>query len=668
VSDEVAAARGPIRVLFIANRGEIAVRIATTAHRLRIVPVVPLVGGADGGEAAPVRRDDGGFGRPAADPVDLLDPADVVRAALAAGADAVHPGYGFLAESPALAEAVVAAGLVWVGPPPDAIRTLGDKARAREAARRVDVPVAAGEEPDDQSDASLAASADRIGLPLLVKPAAGGGGKGIRVVRRRDELQPAVEAARREAARAFGDDRLIVERYVVPARHVEVQVLADAHGGVIHLGDRDCSLQRRHQKVLEEAPAPGLAPELRAVIRAAAVRVARAVGYEGAGTCEFLVGDDGSWVFLEMNARLQVEHPVTELVLGRDLVADQLRVAEGAGLAELGLDQGDVEAALVAGGHAVEVRLNAEDPSAGFLPSAGPVLAVRWPDGAGAFGPARHGGIRVDAGIAAGDLVGGAFDPLLAKIIAHGSNRGEALVRLAGALDETEVLGLVTNLAFLRRLVRLAVVREGRARTETLEGLAGEAAATTSIPEGAWQVAAEALAGAADGNPWRGGWRLNAPARLRLAADGPAGPEERSVELTSTAAAAAAPGAPEIAGPAPAPLAVRDGDVVHVSVGGRSVPFRFARPPELARTASRRGSAGAESATDLVAPMPGTVLGVHVAVGGSVEAGDPVATLEAMKMEHVVSAPRAGRVAGLFVKAGDRVERGRLVARLEVQA
>ncbi len=666
--DEVAAARGPIRVLFIANRGEIASRIATTAHRLRIVPIVPLVGGTDGGVAGPARGDATGIWRPAADPVDLLDPADVVRAALAAGADTVHPGYGFLAESPALAEAVVAAGLVWVGPPPDAIRTLGDKARAREAARRVDVPVAAGDEPDDQSDASLAASADRIGLPLLVKPAAGGGGKGIRVVRRREELQPACEAARREAARAFGDDRLIVERYIAPARHVEVQVLADAHGSVLHLGDRDCSLQRRHQKVLEEAPAPGLAPELRAVIRAAAVRVARAVGYESAGTCEFLVADDGSWVFLEMNARLQVEHPVTELVLGRDLVADQLRIAEGAGLAELGLDQGDVEAALETGGHAVEVRLNAEDPSAGFLPSAGPVVAVRWPDGVGAFGPAGHGGIRVDAGIAAGDLVGGAFDPLLAKIIAHGSDRAEALLRLAGALDETEVLGLVTNLAFLRRLVRLAVVREGRARTETLEGLAGEAVATTSIPEGAWQVAAEALAGAADGDLWCGGWRLNAPARLRLAADGPDGPEERSVELASAAVPAAAPEAPATTDPAPAPLAIRAGDVVHVSVGGRSVPFQVAQPPNLERTTSPRGSAGAESATDLVAPMPGTVLGVHVAVGGSVQAGDRVATLEAMKMEHVVAAQRAGRVAELFVKAGDRVERGRLVARLEVEA
>ncbi len=664
-------ARRPIRVIFIANRGEIAARIATTARRLSIVPIVPLVGSGPG--ATPIGGDGGRIEGTAGDPVDLLDPAGIVRAAVAAGADAVHPGYGFLAESPDLAEAVIEAGLSWIGPPPDAIRTLGDKARARDVAQRVDVPVAAGEEPDDQSDTSLAASAGRIGLPLLVKPAAGGGGKGIRVVRRRDELQPAFDAARREAARAFGDDRLILERYVTPARHVEVQVLADAHGGVLHLGDRDCSLQRRHQKVLEEAPAPALAPDLRAAVRAAAGRLARAVGYEGAGTCEFLVGDDGSWVFLEMNARLQVEHPVTELILGRDLVADQVRIAAGATLAELGLEQGGVEAALAAGGHAVEVRLNAEDPSAGFLPSAGPVLAVRWPDGAGAFGPASRGGVRVDAGIAVGDRVGGTFDPLLAKVIAHGRDRAEALVRLAGALDETEVLGLVTNLAFLRRLVTLAVVVEGRARTETLEGLAGEATATTTIPEAAWQVAAEGLAVAADRDPWRGGWRLNAAARLRLSADGPGGPEERPVELASASVPAAepkvaAPEGAEGAGPAVAPFAVRDGDAVHVSVDGRSVAFRLAPPPEAAKAASGRRPAGIESATDLVAPMPGTVLGVHVAIGASVDAGDPIATLEAMKMEHVVSAPRAGRVAELYVKAGDRVERGRLVARLEMEA
>ncbi len=640
-----APGRHPIRVLFIANRGEIATRIATTAIRLGIAPIVPVVMGDDP-DAGTIPGS-----------VDLLDPTAVVLAALAAGADAVHPGYGFLAESPALAEAVIAAGLGWVGPPPEAIRTLGDKARARQVARDVDVPVAAGEEPDDQSDASLAAAAARVGLPLVVKPAAGGGGKGIRVVRHGDELKLAFETARREAARAFGDDRLILERFVAPARHVEVQVLADAHGAVVHLGDRDCSLQRRHQKVLEEAPAPGLTPGLRTTIRAAAIRVARAVGYEGAGTGEFLVADDGSWVFLEMNARLQVEHPVTELVLGRDLVADQLRITEGAALKELGLDQADVEAALETGGHAVEVRLNAEDPAEGFLPSAGPVVAARWPNAAGAFGPAGEGGIRVDAGIAAGDRVGGAFDPLLAKIVAHGSNRDEALVRLAEALDETEVLGLVTNLAFLRQLVRLPVVREGRARTDTLEGMAGEAAVTAVIPDGAWQVAALELAGAVDDDSWGGGWRLNAPARLCLAADGPGGPEVRAVEPTSTTPA-----------DEPALLAARDGNVVHVSVGGRSVPFRLAPPPELARTASPRGSAGSESATDLVAPMPGTVLGVHVAAGASVEAGDPVATLEAMKMEHVVSAPRAGRIAELFVKAGDRVERGRLVARLEVVA
>jgi acetyl/propionyl-CoA carboxylase alpha subunit len=698
---QAAAARRPIRTLFVANRGEIAARIATTARRLGIVAVVPAVGATGHGDGATEQSLTAGPDRPpgngrtasaAEDPGDapgerraagggsirilsLLDPDEIVRAALATGADAVHPGYGFLAESPLLAAAVGAAGLTWVGPPPDAIRTLGDKARAREVARGEDVPVAAGEEPGNQSDASLMAAAGRIGLPLLVKPAAGGGGKGIRIVRAAGELAPAIESARREAARAFGDDRLILERFVSPARHVEVQVLADIQGDVVHLGDRDCSLQRRHQKVLEEAPAPGLVPALRTEIRQAAIRVTRAVGYRGAGTVEFLVDDDGRWVFLEMNARLQVEHPVTEAILGRDLVADQLGIAEGAALTRLGLRQEAIDAALAAGGHAVEVRLNAEDPAAGFLPSAGTVSAVRWPDGARAFEPSGPGGIRVDSGIERGDVVGGAFDPLLAKLIAHGRDRAAALEGLAAALDATEVLGLVTNLAFLRRLVRLEAVRAGRARTGTLESLPGEVTAAAPIPTDAWERAAAALASGDPGGEPRDGWRLNTPARLHLVADGPSGEEDHWVApsprsggadrwVAAEDEAGVGHGADAAAQP-PEPLLVRDGEAVHLSIDGRSVAFRLAPPPSLERAASAGRGAGAGSATDLVAPMPGTVLAVHVAVGGSVEAGTPVVTLEAMKMEHVVSAPRPGRVAELLVAIGDRVDRGRLVARLE---
>ncbi|HEY4752543.1 MAG TPA: biotin carboxylase N-terminal domain-containing protein, partial [Candidatus Limnocylindrales bacterium] len=531
-----------MRRLFIANRGEIARRIATGALRMGVEPVVPRLDGPDA--------------------VDLLDATAVVEAASAAFADAVHPGYGFLAESPLLAAAVLDAGLTWVGPSPEAIRSLGDKAAARALARSVDVPVAEGEEPADQSDASLAASAARIGYPVLVKPVAGGGGKGIRVAATEAELGPALASARREAGRAFGDERLLLERFVPDARHVEVQILGDAHGSVVHLGDRDCSLQRRHQKLLEEAPAPNLAAELRASLWAAAVRLGEAAGYANAGTCEFLVGAHGSFVFLELNARLQVEHPVTELVLGRDLVADQLRLAVGATLAELGLSQPAIEQALSRAGHAVEVRLNAEDPAHEFLPTTGHVVGVRWPDDATAFGPVGEAGIRVDAGMAEGDDVGGAYDPLLAKVIAVGLDRDEALARLGAALDATEVLGLTTNLAFLRRLVRVPAVAEGRIRTETVATDADVAAAArgpieATPPDAAWRAAAAALVGTAGPvGVWSGGWRANGPARVRLAATWGDDMVERTVEV-------------EAGEPAPASTRlVADGSVAHVSIDG----------------------------------------------------------------------------------------------------
>lgn len=634
---------GSIRRLYIANRGEIARRIATSASRLGITPIVPPLDG------------------PAA--VDLLDAKAVVGAAREALADAVHPGYGFLAESPELASAVLGAGLVWVGPPPAAIRSLGDKAEARALARSVDVPVAEGEEPADQSDASLAAGAARIGYPVLVKPVAGGGGKGIRVVDDEHALPGALAGARREAGRAFGDARLLLERYVRDARHVEVQVLGDRHGALLHLGDRDCSLQRRHQKLLEEATAPGLASDLRARIRAAAIRLATAAGYENAGTCEFLVGPDGSFVFLEMNARLQVEHPVTELVLGRDLVADQLRIAEGVPLVELGLDQAEVEARLETGGHAVEVRLNAEDPAHGFLPSSGRVVAVRWPADAAAFGPTGPSGVRVDAGVAAGDVVGGRFDPLLAKVIALAPDRRTALARLADALDHTEVLGLPTNLAFLRRLVRLPVVADGLARIETVESDAGVATATGAVADeggpsdAAWAAAAQALSAAAGRGAWGGGWRLNAPRELRLAADWGDSGVERTVSVDARGAGDGVPAAP---------LAALDGDVAHVSVDGASVAFRLAPPPGLAHTGGRSaaGEAASSGPSELRSPMPGVVVGVHVSPDARVQAGDPIATVEAMKMEHQIVAPGPARVEALLVRQGEQVERGRVVARL----
>jgi excisionase family DNA binding protein len=611
----VATTAGPILTLFIANRGEIAARIERTCARLRITPVVPVTEGTDA--------------------LDLLDAGAVVAAGRGAGADALHPGFGFLAESAAFAEAVTAAGIRWVGPPPDAIRAMGDKAAARRLAASLGVPVLPGYDGDDQSDAALTDAAQQIGVPLIVKPAAGGGGKGMRIVRDLDRFADAISAGRREATAAFGDDRLILERFLEGPRHVEVQVLFDAHGNGVELGERDCSIQRRHQKILEETPSPAVGPDLRARLGESALTLAGSVGYVSAGTCEFLVDDRGEPVFLEMNTRLQVEHPVTELVTGRDLVEDQLRIAAGERLAV-------EQTAVAASGHAIEVRLYAEDAENGFLPATGRVEELRWPSGAG---------IRVDAGVSGGDEVTGRFDPMLAKVIAHGATRDEALDRLTAALDETVVLGLTTNLRFLRWLVRQPVVRDGEARIDTLDRIwpPDNWAERTTLPDEAWAVAAMALQGKADGartDPWRGGWRLNAASSIRLEAAG----EQRTVQLLDAANA-------EL-------HAVRAADSAFVDVAGLSVEFRRAPPPDVDR-AAREAAAHTGGPVELLAPMPGAVLEIHAAAGATVEAGDPVVTLEAMKMEHAVTAAIDGRVAELRVASGDQVTRGQVLGVIE---
>jgi acetyl-CoA/propionyl-CoA carboxylase biotin carboxyl carrier protein len=596
-----------IKRIFVANRGEIAARIVRTADRLGIGTVVPPTDGSDA--------------------VDLLSIADVVRAAGNAGADGLHPGFGFLAESAPFAEAVLAAGIRWIGPPPDAIRTMGDKAAARRLARELGIPTVPGYDEPEQDDAALVAAAGEVGVPLLVKPAAGGGGKGMRTVRSLDEVPAALAAARREAMAAFGDDRLILERYVLGPRHVEVQVLFDAHGSGVHLGERDCSIQRRHQKILEETPSPAVDAATRRRLTDAALALGRAVGYVSAGTCEFLLDDRGRMYFLEMNTRLQVEHPVTEEVTGRDLVADQIRIAAGA---PLGFAQADVESR----GHAIEARLYAEDPESGFLPATGSIEALRWPAG---------DGIRVDAGVETGAEISERFDPMLAKIVAHGRDRGEALARLTVALDATVVLGLATNLRFLRWLVRQPAVTSGRARIDTLERIwpPDDWAATTSIPAEAWEAAAGRLGG---------GWRLNGPRTIRLAADG----TERTVSPL------------DVPGDHSGPAAVVAGDAVHLDLGGRSVAFRIAPPPDVDRAARAAAAhAHAGGPTDVVAPMPGAVVAVHLAPGDSVTAGDPIVTLEAMKMEHVVVASGPGRVTDVRVSERDQVTRGQLLATIE---
>jgi acetyl/propionyl-CoA carboxylase alpha subunit len=444
-----------IRKLLVANRGEIAVRVFRTCRELGIETVA--VATADDAAALHTRSAD-----ETVPVVDYLYSEEHIRAAKGSGADAIHPGYGFLAESPAFAAATEAAGLIWVGPPAEAMEVGGDKPESKRVAREAGVPTI-----DDGTPETL-------GFPLLIKAAAGGGGRGMRIVRSARELDDALEAARREAQGAFGDDSVFCERYIEQARHVEIQLLADTHGTVLALGERECSIQRRHQKVLEESPSPGLDDELRAALSDAAVRFAKAIGYCGAGTAEFLVAGREFW-FLELNARIQVEHPVTEAVTGRDLVADQIRIAEGRPLEER---------AATPNGHAVEVRLYAEDPRT-FLPQTGRIERLRLPDG-----------VRVDSGVEEGDDVGPRYDSLIAKLIAHAETRDEAIAKLRAALAETDVRGVTTNLPFLRWLIAHPALRAGKTSTSFL----------------AYHPPLSPPPARASSSEWRDGFRLNLPA------------------------------------------------------------------------------------------------------------------------------------------------------------
>jgi acetyl-CoA/propionyl-CoA carboxylase biotin carboxyl carrier protein len=589
------------RVL-VANRGEIAVRVMRTLAALGIESIA--VYGPPDADALHVRVADRAL------PVSsYLDADAIVQAALVGGAEAIHPGYGFLSENPAFAQAVIDAGLAWIGPPPEAIALMGDKARAKEAAQAAGVPtVPAG---DDGGGVG--------GFPLVVKAVAGGGGKGMRVVRSPEELEEATAAARREAMAAFGDDRVMVERYLERPRHIEVQVIADAHGHVLHLGERECSLQRRHQKVIEEAPSPVVDAPLRARMGAAACDLARAAGYVNAGTVEYIAAG-GEFFFLEMNARLQVEHPVTELVCGLDLVELQLRVAAGE---PLPLTQDDVALE----GHAVEARVYAEDAAAGFLPSTGRVVAYRAPAGAG---------VRVDSGIEQGSDVTSDYDPMLAKVIAHGPDRATALARLERALADTLVVGPTTNAPYLRALVARPEVRAGEIDTGLIERLGG-AIAPPPPAEDLPGLAVGALVGPPPtDDPWdaRDGWRVGgrrAPARLRLEGHGLVAAQQRAVE------------------------AIRDGDAVWLVDDG--VPHRFAPAVDVAGEHAGAGS--------LEAPMPGTVLDVRAATGDTVDEGDVLVVMESMKMELTIVAPAAGTVADVHVSAGDRVARGQALVEVE---
>jgi acetyl-CoA/propionyl-CoA carboxylase biotin carboxyl carrier protein len=602
--------------VLVANRGEIAIRVARTLHRLGL----RRAGVYTAADTASAHVDAFDV---AVEIPSYLDAAAVVEAARRAGADAIHPGYGFLSENAGFAEAVRAAGLTWIGPPAEAIELMGDKARAKQLARAAGVPVVPGIDGHDLTLDELRAFAAEHGHPVVIKAVAGGGGKGMRVVRAGAELEPALAAARREAEAAFGDGRVLVERYLERPRHVEVQVLADAHGGVVHAGERECSLQRRHQKVVEEAPSPVVDPELRARMGAAAVALARACGYVNAGTVEFLLAD-GEFFFLEMNTRLQVEHPVTELVYGLDLVEEQLRVAAGEPLRH-------EQAALVPHGHAIEARLYAEDPAAGFLPATGTVVHYREP-----------GGVRVDSGVRAGSVVGTDYDPMLGKVIAHGDDRAAALRRLDRGLAELELLGVATNAAFTRALLARDDVRAGEQDTGLLERVLAELDATP--PDDLLPAAALVAAGTATpAGPWRrrfeqgevrvDGGEVSCGERSRRATVRELGDGAWRISLDGVARRYIA--------------AVADG-VVWIARDGHALEARTER---VAR------GAGGPAAGALEAPMPGVVLLVRVANGDAVAEGDVLLVLESMKMELSITAPHDGTVTGLDLAAGDRVAR-----------
>ena len=648
-----------MHTILIANRGEIALRIIRACHKLGL-RAVAVYSDADADSPHVLAADDAVRLGPAPAAGSYLNIPALLSAAARAGADAIHPGYGFLAENADFARACAEAGLLFVGPSPDAIAAMGDKRAARQLAAKLGLPVLPGYDGPEQDDETLTHEAARLGYPLMVKAAAGGGGRGMRLVNAPDELAAALAGARREAAAAFGNGDLLLERAVLRPRHVEVQVFGDSHGRVVHLGERECSVQRRHQKVIEESPSPAVSPALRAAMGAAAVALAAAVGYTGAGTVEFLLDETGRFTFLEMNTRLQVEHPVTELVTGIDLVEWQLRVAAGEALPWA---QDDITLT----GHAIEARLYAEDPAADFRPTGGDVLLWQPPTGEG---------VRVDDGIATGSVVGGHYDPLLAKIIAAGPTRADALRHLGRALADTVLLGLTTNLAYLRAVVaHPGFVAPEALSTRFLEEALPDWRPAHDPDETAAALIAVALAqwqrqGADGPGYWRNNPGQPPPLRYRV------GEEEAAVYLRPVpwqAGQFTVMLSPDLVAPAVSlhhvepqadsprydidlTIAGRRRRVVLASAGDEwwaqtaGGPLRLTALPLLPEP--RRSVAAGSS---LRAPLPGTVLAVLVEVGQAVSEGQPLVKLEAMKMEYTIRAAAAGVVEAIHHAPGDSV-------------
>ncbi|MCO7552761.1 acetyl/propionyl/methylcrotonyl-CoA carboxylase subunit alpha [Metapseudomonas otitidis] len=644
-----------ITTLLIANRGEIACRVMRTAKALGIRTVA--VHSEIDRNARHVREADMAINLGGAKPAESYLRVDaLIAAAQASGAQAIHPGYGFLSENAGFARAIEAAGLVFLGPPASAIDAMGSKSAAKALMEEAGVPLVPGYHGEDQALETFRAAAERIGYPVLLKAAAGGGGKGMKVVEREADLAEALSSAQREAQAAFGDARMLVEKYVLKPRHVEIQVFADRHGNCLYLNERDCSIQRRHQKVVEEAPAPGLSAEQRRAMGEAAVRAAQAIGYVGAGTVEFLLDARGDFFFMEMNTRLQVEHPVTEAITGLDLVAWQIRVARGEALP---ITQAQVPLM----GHAIEVRLYAEDPEGGFLPASGHLDLYRE--------PAPGEGRRVDSGVAEGDDVSPFYDPMLAKLIAWGENREEARQRLLAMLEDTAVGGFRTNLAFLRRVLGHPAFAAAELDTGFIERHQAQLLpAPAPLPEQVWQLAAEAFRQGDAArirqddphSPWSGnsGWRAGLPSetdlhlacgeerqvvRLRGRVDSPIRLEGERLTL-------------ELDGVRRTLLAIRRGETLYLEWDGTL--HTITRVDPIAEAEASHTHQGG-----LTAPMNGSIVRVLVEAGQAVEAGTALVVLEAMKMEHSIRAPHAGTVKALYCSEGELVAEGTALVELE---
>ncbi|WP_323073880.1 acetyl/propionyl/methylcrotonyl-CoA carboxylase subunit alpha [Mycetohabitans endofungorum] len=668
--------------ILIANRGEIACRVAVTCRRLGIHSVA-VYSDADA-KAKHVSICDEAVHIGAAPTAEsYLRIERIIDAAQRTGAQAVHPGYGFLSENEAFAQACAAAGIAFIGPPVGAIATMGSKAAAKTLMQAAAVPLVPGYHGEDQDCARLQREADAIGYPVLLKASAGGGGKGMRVVERREEFAAALISCQREAASSFGNDRVLIEKYLVRSRHVEVQVFADQHRNAVYLFDRDCSVQRRHQKVLEEAPAPGLSDDKRRAMGKAAVAAARAVDYVGAGTVEFIMTQGGEFYFMEMNTRLQVEHPVTEMVTGLDLVEWQLRVAAGE---KLPLQQHELHVS----GHAIEARIYAENPACGFLPSTGTLLHLRMPDAVefrlgGQGSPASRAPVRIDSGVRQGDTITPHYDPMIAKLIVHGADRGDALARLSRALREIEIVGPHTNIEFLHRISTSEPFTHADLDTGLIERHHAVLFARREKPVGEALALASAalLACERDTSPWTSlsHWRLNGHYTQVI--------EWRNVERADDATIAVrfqcdANGAVlELNGKA-LPFAWWGGDGAHewgITLGvqritgrvfvdrdtfhvfSRGDAFAFEWKNLLAHAADAEHGEGR-----LSAPMPGKVIAVLVEPGARVNKGTPLIVMEAMKMEHTIAAPAAGKIEQILYAVGDQVADGAQLLTLEVTA